>query len=104
MKQAVTGFDPTMEETYWRENYSSRSYVDRNAPFSDYQPAYRYGWESRNRYPGRSYDDVENDLERGWEKMKGTSKLTWEKAKNAVRDAWHRIEKAMPGDADNDGR
>jgi hypothetical protein len=41
---------------------------------------------------------------RDWEKVKDTSRLSWEKAKDATRDAWHRIERAIPGDADRDGR
>jgi hypothetical protein len=28
----------------------------------------------------------------------------WNDAKQAVRAGWHRVERAMPGDADNDGR
>jgi len=51
----------------------------------------------------KKFDDVERDLERGWNNVKGESKLTWEKAKLATRDAWHRVERALPGDADNDG-
>src|SRR5262245_28912316 len=26
--------DPTVEDAYWRENYSSRPYVDRSKPYS----------------------------------------------------------------------
>ena len=70
----------------------------------DYGPAYRYGWESRGRYADRSWDEVESDLEGGWESAKSNSRLGWEKAKHATRDAWHRVERAIPGDADNDGR
>jgi hypothetical protein len=40
----------------------------------------------------------------GWEKTKGKSKLAWEKVKHATKDAWHRVERALPGDADGDGR
>jgi len=102
--KTTTTFDPTLEETYWRDNYASRPYVDSGTPYTEYSPAYRYGWESYQRHAGRKFDEVESDLERGWDKAKGASKLTWMKAKNAVRDAWHRIERALPGDADNDGR
>ena len=96
--------DSTREESYWRDNYKSRPYVDRARPFDYYEPAYRYGWESRVRNSSRSFDDVQNDLERGWDSFKGKSKLAWHDAKSAVRDAWHRVERAMPGDADLDGR
>jgi hypothetical protein len=101
--KTTTTFDPQVEETYWRANHSKQPYAS-GTTYDEYGPAYRYGWESHSRYTGRRFEDVENDLERGWDKAKGTSKLTWMKAKNAVRDAWHRIERALPGDADNDGR
>jgi hypothetical protein len=96
--------DPTVEEKYWRDNYSTRNYVDRGANYNDYGPAYRYGWESRSKYGNKTYDDIESDLERGWDTAKANSSLAWSKAKHAVRDAWHHVERAMPGDADNDGR
>ena len=39
-----------------------------------------------------------------YEKAKGNSKLAWEDAKGATREAWHRVERAIPGDFDKDGR
>jgi hypothetical protein len=96
--------DPAVEDAYWRENYADRHYVDPGTPYSEYGPAYKYGWDSRARYGDRLFDAVENDLERGWNNVKGGSKLSWSKAKSAVRDAWHRVERAIPGDADRDGR
>jgi len=95
--------DPTVEDTYWRGNYRSRPYVGADETYETYQPAYRYGWESRDRFHGRKFDDVENDLGRGWDKARGTSSLTWDRAKLATRDAWHHVEDVLPGDADNDG-
>lgn len=93
----------TEEDNYWRNNYSSRPYASgRN--YEDLQPAYRYGYESANQYRGRTWNEAENDLERGWEKAKGATRNTWAEAKDAVRDGWHRVERAMPGDADRDGR
>ena len=96
--------DPTAEEAYWRNNYSSRPYVEADSAYDDYAPAYKYGWESRARHTGRSFDEAENDLSAGWNNVKGSSKLGWERAKEAVKDAWHKVERAMPGDADGDGR
>ena len=96
--------NPTIEDAYWRDNYSKASYVERNRPYTDYQNAYRYGWESRSAYPNKTWNDVENDLERGWDRAKGESKLAWHQAKSATKDAWHRVERALPGDADLDGR
>lgn len=103
-KAAAEYIDPTVEDAYWRENYSSRPYYESNVDYEHYAPAYRYGWESRQRYPDRRYEDVEPELERGWSNARGGSSLGWEKARHATRDAWHRVERAIPGDADKDGR
>lgn len=96
--------DPTVEDAYWRDNYSSRPYVDANSSYDDYAPAYKYGWESRTKHVGRSFDEAENDLSSGWEDVKGNSRLGWDRAKHATKDAWHKVERALPGDADGDGR
>jgi hypothetical protein len=96
--------DPTIEDAYWRGNYRSRKYVDKDATYETYQPAYRAGYEGYARYPGRKYDEIETDLQRDYELSRGETGVEWEKAKHATRDAWHRVERALPGDADGDGR
>jgi len=100
--------DPTAEEAYWRENYSSRPYVTRGASFDEYGPAYRYGVDAYGRHDGRSFEQAEPELMRDWDRVKGTSKLTWENAKHATRDAWQHVsdfvERATPGDSDRDGK
>lgn len=104
-KGVAEAVNPTAEDAYWRENYRTRPYYATDYSYDDdYAPAYRYGWESRYQNAGRSYEDVESDLERGWERFKGKSRLNWERARAATRDAWHRVERAIPGDADRDGR
>jgi hypothetical protein len=103
-KAAAEQVDPTAEDAYWRENYRTRPYVRPNAEYDMYQPAYRYGWESRTRYLDRTFDEVESDLGREWPAKRGTSKLYWQQSRSAARDAWHRVERALPGDADGDGR
>ena len=96
--------DPVAEESFWRDNYADRPYIQSGKTYDDYGPAYRYGADAYNRYPDRSYDDVEADLGRDWGTARGKSSLEWEHAKHATRDAWHRVERAIPGDADKDGR
>jgi len=61
-------------------------------PYEDYQPAYRMGYESYDRYAhtGRQYSDLEPELKSDYERTHGTTGLGWDKAKNAVRDAWDR--------------
>jgi hypothetical protein len=66
--------------------------------------AYQTGYQGRNQYPGKTYDEVEVELRRNYEKSKGSAALTWDKAKLATRDAWNRFETVLPGDSDGDGR
>jgi hypothetical protein len=83
--------DPTVEDTYWRENYAKRDYVTPGSTYNEYQPAYRYGWESATRYEARPYDEVEPDLSRDWENQRGAnSRLEWDRARHATRDAYQR--------------
>ncbi|WP_119157915.1 hypothetical protein [Caldimonas tepidiphila] len=106
-KGVANAFDPAEEDKYWRNNYSSRPYAS-GASYDDYGPAYRYGVDTYNRYPGQSFDEVEGNLGRDWDTHRGTSSLEWERAKHASRDAWHRlsdtVERAVPGDSDRDGK
>lgn len=99
--------DPAVEDSYWRDNYRSRPYVDGSSSFDDYGPAYRHGLEAHTRYPDRHFDEVESDLGRDWSTARGKSSLEWDKAKHASRDAWTKVkngvERAIPGDSDRDG-
>ena len=89
-QSATAIVDPLAEATYWSENYLKRSYVLPVKRWSDYEPAFRHGWESRARSASRPFREIEGDLERGWEKAKGESSLAWIQARYAVSDAWHR--------------
>jgi hypothetical protein len=98
------GINPTEEDAYWRENYRTRPYANESRGYEDYQPAYRYGWESKGRYGDRKWDEVEPELGRNWDDYnRGTARQTWDEAKQATRDAWHHVEDRLPGDADRDG-
>ena len=92
-------------DAHFKNNYQKSSYYNRERSWDDYGPAYNYGYESKTgSYAGRAFDEVENDLKSGWEKTKANSRLAWNEARDAVRDGWHYIERALPGDADGDGR
>lgn len=98
------GFDPTAEDAYWNENFRNESYYEKHHDFKDYRPAYRIGYDGAARNRGRTFDDAEPELANNWDKVKDDSELAWEKARNAARAGWHRVERALPGDADGDGR
>lgn len=92
-KGTAEAIDPTVEDAYWRENYRNRDYVDQNTSYDTYRPAYRVGYEGYTRYRGRSYDDIETDLQRDYERSAGRSGLAWDKARRAARDAWDRLDR-----------
>ena len=96
--------NPTTYEDHFRKTYSDSSYYVQDRDWNDYQPAYKYGYDTYGQHRGRRFEDVESELERDWNQAKAESKLAWHDAKGAVRDGWHYIERAMPGDADGDGR
>lgn len=100
--------DPVVEDAYWRDNYSSRPYVQSGASYDDYAPAYRHGVDAHTRYPDRDFDEIESDLGRDWANSRGSSALDWDRARHASRDSWTRVknsvERAIPGDSDGDGR
>jgi hypothetical protein len=89
---AADAINPAEEDSYWRDNYLQRPYADGTLSYDHYRPAYRYGWESRERHAGRRWTEVERELERGWRGNRGTSRLGWSEAKHAARDAWQRID------------
>ena len=83
--------DPSAEDTYWRENYTSRPYVEKGTDYTEYAPAYRYGWESSANNPDIAYDQAEPHLEKNWSENEPKPKMEWDKAKYAVKDAWDRV-------------
>jgi hypothetical protein len=92
-------FHPSDEHEFWRKEYKDRPYFVADTPYEQYGPAFQFGWESCLSHKGKTFKDVEAQLERDWERQRGQSKLSWDHARNAVRDAWQRVEKnCMSGD------
>ena len=81
----------TADSTFWRDNYKSRPYFRADRDYAYYEPAYRYGYESANRYRGKSWEESQRDLEREWDNYQLRGKLAWHEIKDAVRDAWDRV-------------
>jgi hypothetical protein len=84
--------NPTIESDYWNKTFKDRPYYKPGKPYSDYEPAYRLGWESagRQEYEGREFDDVEPELQRSWKGDQGAGD-PWTDARDATRDAWLRV-------------
>ena len=100
---SITGNEPersaasqTMERgdftTYsddFRKHYVT-AFGDRGAAYTDYEPAYRYGYElgTNERYHGRDWVALEADARRDWEARHPSS---WERFKDAIRYGWDKV-------------
>jgi len=90
-KAVAESYDPTVEDAYWREEFSNRPYHNDAYQYDEYRTAYQAGWET--------YDaDANHDLEtreaiaRGrWENEGGAESMTWNDARPAAMDAYDRV-------------
>jgi phage tail tape-measure protein len=81
--------DPTSEDNWLRDNFTSRPYVESGDNFEDFHPAYRYGALAEAKYGDAGIDLMEKQLQSDWEASK-ESNMPWTKAKGAVKDAYDR--------------
>jgi hypothetical protein len=88
-KDIAESYNPTAEDAYWRENFRTRPYVGPEDTYEQFEPAYRYGWESRMEHAGRTFEEVEPDLQQRW--TTAAPDLVWGTARHATRDAWDRL-------------
>ena len=108
-KAIAERINPAHEDDYWRSEFPTRPYAaSAQHGWEDYRPAYRIGYERYPEYHGRRFDEVESEFARDWEHERGESRLSWDEARQATRDAYERvagsIERAIPGDTDQDGK
>jgi hypothetical protein len=83
--------DWNSDRSWWQENFRNRPYVSADRRFEDYEPGYRFGYESANRYRGKNFNDIESSLRTDWDRFEGRGSSTWENMKDSVRDAWDRV-------------
>jgi uncharacterized protein (TIGR02271 family) len=74
----------------FRQDYDAR-FASSGVPFDTYLPAYQYGYTAASdpRYQGRSWSDVESELQRDYTRRNPNS--TWENMRAAVRHGWEKI-------------
>jgi len=95
-KGVAEKIDPTVEDAYWKDEYLHRPYAEASLSYDNFERAYRTGYEGYAKYAGKSFDEVEPELKRDYEKAQEASDLGWDKAKHPARDAWERVENAKP--------
>jgi len=83
--------DPDAEDAHWRDAHAKQPY-GKHGKFEDFQPAYRTGYQSYDRYASenKSFEDAEPDLRSEYEKS--GANVPWDKARDASRAAWGRVE------------
>ena len=52
----------TDEEKYWREHHAQQSHPEEGHEYHRYAPAYRIGHEAVTKYPGKSFDEIEESV------------------------------------------
>jgi hypothetical protein len=82
--------DPTTEDSWLRENFETRPYVQEGDTFEKYQPAYRYGGEAESRYGTEDFDSIEGHLESDWHSRAGQPVMPWKHVRDAVKDSYER--------------
>lgn len=91
-KGAAEAINPTVEEAYWRDAYTREPYYHAGAAYDVYAPAYRTGWEGRDRYSDRTFDEAETELRADYEKINSGMGASWDESRHAARAAWERID------------
>jgi hypothetical protein len=85
------------EEKYWRERHAQQPYASGEHAFEEYAPAYRAGVTAFGKYPGRTFEDVEQDVAQDYEKSRRGVGLPWDHARHAVRAAWAKLSNDVTG-------
>ena len=93
--------DPKQEEAYWREQHQKQLFAKPGQKYDEYAAAYRAGYEGFHKYPGKPYEEIEDDLALDYERSKAGAALPWDHARHAVRAAWAKLSNAIgPRDPD----
>jgi uncharacterized protein (TIGR02271 family) len=79
-----------MDDSEFRNDFNAR-YASRGEAYDVYAPAYQYGYTAASdpRWRGRSWSDVESDLQSDYARTYPNS--TWENIRGAVRYGWEKI-------------
>jgi hypothetical protein len=82
--------DPTTEDSWLRDNFASRPYVEEGDNFEDFEPAYRYGGEVESKYGDAGFETIEPKVQSEWDRLGDTADYPWPEARPAVKDAYDR--------------
>ena len=84
------GVYPEKEAAYWRRQHAKQPYA-RNYSYDEFEYAYRTGYDTFFRYPGKEFDEVEESVAVEYEKDKPGSALPWDTVRPAVNSVWEKM-------------
>ena len=86
----TAGQSQAFDDSEFRTDFQRR-YATGGAAYDTYEPAYRYGYDmaSDPRFQGRSFEEVQSDLQSDYGRRYPTS--SWEKMKDAIRYGWDKV-------------
>jgi hypothetical protein len=85
-----SGVYPVREAAYWRERHAKQPYA-KNYSYEEFEHAYRTGYDTFFRYPGKSFDEVEESVANEYEQARPASALPWDVARPAVNAVWEKM-------------
>ncbi|HJU91106.1 MAG TPA: hypothetical protein VJ672_17095 [Gemmatimonadaceae bacterium] len=92
VSEAVSSFSEE-DDDYFRTTYESADYKLADRPYEDVRPAYQLGYVARRNpdYAGRTFEEIEADLERGWTTTDLRSHAgDWSRVRRMAHDAYNR--------------
>lgn len=90
---AGEALNPTEIDQHWSSSYTKEPYYNSDYTYDDYLQAYRTGAEGYDSDPGKSFAELESQLEEDYMMNRGRSRLGWPEARPAVLAAWERRRK-----------
>ena len=84
------GLYPQKEAAYWRKRHSKQPYA-KNYSYQEFRHAYRTGYDTFFKYPGKKFDEVEESVATEYENAKPASALPWDIARPAVNAVWEKM-------------
>jgi hypothetical protein len=94
------GVDPQKEAAYWRAQHPKQPYA-KNYSYEQFEHAYRTGYTSFLKNPGKKFGEVEESVAIDYEQGKPDAALSWDTVRPAVNSVWERMAGVIgPRDAD----
>ncbi len=89
--EAEKPIDLRAEEKYWQEHHDSQPHATEATTYEHFAPAYRVGAVAAQKYPGKEFHEIEDDLALDYEKHQVGSALPWDHVRGASKAAWAKV-------------